>query len=84
MRVLMSAAGVKGVAELSVEVHEKVAEDLLNRKRRELGEVEDERGVRIRITPKADTHPEFLSLHATDDGGRAVKNLPALPSRGRK
>ena len=84
MRVLMAAAGVKGVAELTVSVHEAVADDLNNRKRREVMHLEEDRGVRIAISAKADTHPEFLALHAVDDNGRAVKNLPPLPSRGGK
>ena len=84
MRAIMAAADVKNVAEITVSVHEAVADDLNNRKRREIGNLEDELDVRIAVTGKADTHPEFLTLHAVDDDGRAVKNLPPLPSRGGK
>ena len=84
MRALMAAAGVKGVAEITVAVSDAVADDLNNRKRREIGQLEDDLDVRISITSKSDTHPEFLTLHAVDDDGRAVKNLPPLPSRGGK
>ncbi|NNJ24255.1 Ribonuclease E [Planctomycetes bacterium LzC2] len=84
MRVLLAAAGMKNVAELTVTVHEAVADDLNNRKRREIMNLEEDRDIHIAISAKADTHPEFLALAATDDNGRPVKNLPPLPSRGGK
>ena len=64
------------VAEINVEVHDRVANDFHNRKRKELIDIEDDRDVRVLIGSRPDVCPEHLSVTCKDDGGRAVEFTP--------
>lgn len=73
MRLVMSAASQDNVAEISVEVHDRVANDFHNRKRKELLDIEDDRDVRVLIGSRADVCPEHLNVTCKDDNGRSVE-----------
>ncbi len=62
MRLVMSAASQDNVAEITVEVHDRVANDFHNRKRKELIEIEEDRDVRVLIGSRADVAPEHLKV----------------------
>lgn len=76
MRLVMSAASLDAVAEISVEVHDRVANDFHNRKRKELLEIEDDRDVRVLIGSRPDVCPEHLNVTCKDDDGRPVEFSP--------
>ena len=69
----MSAASNEDVARIIIEVHDRVANDLNNRKRKELTNIEDDRDVRVSIVSRADVCPEHLSVKCEDDDGREVQ-----------
>ncbi len=76
MRLVMSAASLDNVAKISVEVHDRVANDFHNRKRKELIDIEDERDVRVMIGSRSDVCPEHLNVTCKDDDGRSVEFNP--------
>ena len=73
MRLVMSAASDDRVARLVIEVHDRVANDLNNRKRKELIQIEDDRGVEVAIVSRSDVCPEHLSVTCEDERGRSVE-----------
>ncbi len=79
MRLVMSAASLDDVSHIIVEVHDRVANDFNNRKRKEVIAIEDERNVRVRIDSRSDVPPEHLRVTCEDDGGRPVE-FRAAPS----
>ncbi len=72
MRLVMSAGSNDDVATITIEVHDRVASDLNNRKRKEITRLEDERDVAVNIVSRVDVTPEHLSVSCKDDNGRAV------------
>ncbi|MFK7820400.1 MAG: ribonuclease E/G, partial [Planctomycetaceae bacterium] len=76
MRLTMTAASVKDVHDIVIEVHERVANHLNNKKRKEITQLEDDRGVQVRIHARADVCPEHLEVRCEDDNSRVVK-IPA-------
>ncbi|MEZ6060080.1 MAG: Rne/Rng family ribonuclease [Planctomycetaceae bacterium] len=73
MRLVMSAASHEDVARIVIEVHDRVANDLNNRKRKELIRIEDDREVTISIVSRTDVRLEHLALRCEDDDGRPVQ-----------
>ena len=72
MRLVMAAASQENVAEIAIEVHDRVANDFNNRKRKELIDIEDDREVRVVIGSRADVAPEHLTVACKDDNGRSI------------
>lgn len=72
MRLVMSAASNEDVVKIEIETHDRVANALNNRKRKELIQLEDERDVMINIASRSDVCPEHLVLNCKDDNGKAV------------
>ncbi|MGC1275562.1 MAG: Rne/Rng family ribonuclease [Planctomycetaceae bacterium] len=84
MRVLLTTANHDEVCRIRVEVNEKVAGWLNNRKRKDITKLEDDCDVTILIEGRAEVGPEHLSLRCEDEIGREVKDfLPAASRRGR-
>ena len=79
MRSLMSAAAHKGVAEVKVTVHHRVADYLINRKRREITDLEEHYDVTVNVQSGVNVGPSHLGVVCTDDKGAVVKgvDLPA-------
>lgn len=72
MRLVMAAASNEDVAKIVIETHDRVANDLNNRKRKEIINLEEERDVLVSIVSRSDVCPEHLSVACQDDDGRAV------------
>jgi ribonuclease E len=72
MRMVMSAASNEDVAKIVIETHDRVANDLNNRKRKEIIKLEDEREVSVAIVSRSDVAPEHLVVSCLDEGGRPV------------
>lgn len=80
MRLLMTAANIKGVSRVNVEIHERVANYLNNRKRREITALEERSNVTINVIVRLDVGPEHVVIRATDEIGNEVKNLALADS----
>lgn len=72
MRLVMSAGSNDNVAVITIETHDRVANDLNNRKRKELIALEDERDIVVTIKSRSDVKPEYLSVTCKDDNGKDV------------
>lgn len=72
MRLVMSATSNDDVANIVIETHDRVADDLNNRKRKELIQLEDERDVSVAIKSRSDVCPEHLTVTCEDDNGREI------------
>lgn len=83
MRLLMSAANHADVTGLELEVHERVANYLNNRKRREITNLEEDRGVNVTIRSQMDVTPEHLKIRGRSENGADVLVLPVENSRSR-
>jgi ribonuclease E len=77
MRLLMSHANIEGVKKVTVDVHERVAGFLNNRKRRDITQLEESYGVTVTIMALADVSPEYLKFFCYNALGAEVK----LPQR---
>ncbi len=79
VRLLLSAAHHDQVARITVEVHERVATYLNNRKRRDLIRLEEDNACSILIVPRTDIGPEHMvmkcyeSSAAEQNGGSGSK-----------
>jgi ribonuclease E len=80
MRLLMTAANLKGVHRVNVEIHERVANFLNNRKRREITALEERSNVTINVVVRTDVGPEHVVIQGTDEIGNQVKNLALVDS----
>jgi ribonuclease E len=84
MRVLLTTANHDEVSRIRVEVNERVAGWLNNRKRKDIAKVEDDCEVSIQIEARSDVGPEHLSLRCEDEIGKEVKDfLPVASQRAR-
>ncbi|MFO0919789.1 MAG: Rne/Rng family ribonuclease [Planctomycetaceae bacterium] len=73
MRLLMSHANLEGVKKVTVDVHERVAAFLNNRKRRDITKLEENYGVTISISAMANVTPEHLKFYCTNEMGAEVR-----------
>jgi len=73
MRLLMSHANLDGVKKVSVDVHERVAAFLNNRKRRDITKLEESYGVAINIIALGNVTPEHLKFYCTNEMGTEVR-----------
>ena len=73
MRLLMTSCNVDTVSRVVVDIHEKVANYLNNRKRRDVTRLEEQAGVDISINARTDVGPEHLHVNCTDASGSPVR-----------
>ncbi|MCA9117523.1 MAG: Rne/Rng family ribonuclease [Planctomycetaceae bacterium] len=81
MRMLMTSCNVENVSRVVVDIHEKVANYLNNRKRREITRLEETASVSISINARTDVGPEHLTLSCTDATGSTVRIPKAVGSK---
>ena len=79
MRLLQLAAHKEPVGRAQVKVHAAVADYLLNRKRREIGHLEESGNLQVTITGLIGVAPETLDLICFDKHNNEVKLLPSEP-----
>jgi ribonuclease E len=77
MRLLMSHANIEGVKKVTVDLHERVAAFLNNRKRRDITQLEESYGVTINITALSNVSPEHIKFYCYNALGTEVR----LPTR---
>jgi ribonuclease E len=73
MRSLLTMASNENVSRILLEIHERVANHLNNRKRREIAKIEEEREVSILVTPLSDVSPDHLKMRCLDELGNDVR-----------
>jgi ribonuclease E len=81
IRMLMTTSNNENVKRITVEVHERVANYLNNRKRKAITNIEDHANVSIIVDVRSDAGPEHLQLRCTDEIGSEVKNLASVGSK---
>ena len=82
MRLVQLAANRQpGVAELHLVLHMDAAFHLLNRKRREIGVLEERAGMQVHIVGRLDCSPDLCEVRAIDANGTEVKLLGGPPAR---
>lgn len=83
MRLLMMVAQREGVRKIVVEVHERVAHYLNNRRRREIHQLEDSRNLAINITSRSDVSPNHLECQTLDEQGNVTRIPVGVGSKSR-
>ncbi|HEV8000486.1 MAG TPA: Rne/Rng family ribonuclease [Planctomycetaceae bacterium] len=85
MRLLMTLATREGASRLVVEIHDRVANYLNNKKRREITGIEESCKVAISIIARSDVGPEHLVLKLLDESGTELRSMlpPAITSAKR-
>lgn len=83
MRLLMTNANREDVSRVTVDVHERVAAFLNNRKRRDITNLEEIYSVSISINAMVGVGPEHLQFHCASDLGNEVKILPSPGSKSK-
>ena len=83
MRLLMTNANREDVSRVTVDVHERVAAFLNNRKRRDITNLEEIYSVSISINAMVGVGPEHLQFHCASDPGNEVKILPSSGSKSK-
>ena len=79
MRALMKAAAHKNVTDVKVEVHQQVANYLINKKRREMTELEEEYHVQIHVHTAINVGPSHLHVRCFDEKGSPIKAAEIRP-----
>ncbi|HUQ68286.1 MAG TPA: Rne/Rng family ribonuclease, partial [Planctomycetaceae bacterium] len=83
MRLLMTHANHPDVAKVTLDVHERVAAFLNNRKRRDITRMEEEYDAMVNINALANVSPEYLKFHCTNEMGVEVKVFNREDSKSR-
>ncbi len=73
MRLLMTQASHEDVTRVTIDVHERVAAFLNNRKRRDITQLEESYGVMVNINALANVSPEYSKFYCTNDLGNEVR-----------
>jgi ribonuclease E len=81
VRLLLNSIHRENVSKITVEVHDRVAAYLNNRKRKDLIRFEEENDVAIHINSRADVSPEHLQIRCFDTTGSEAKFGSPEPSK---
>lgn len=84
MRMLQLAAHRENIQRIQVRVADDVANYLLNKKRKEISQLEEPGRIQVTITGAAGLAPETLELTCYDNNNSEVKFLPQEESRPRR
>ena len=83
MRTLMNVANRGGIQKISIEVHDRVAAFLNNRKRKDVTGLEDSYNVHIAILSRPDVSPEHMIIRCTDEGGAELRIPTSADSKSK-
>lgn len=73
MRLLNTAASREKVAAITIEVEAEVADQLSNKKRREINRVEEKSNVTVNIRARTDVNPNHIMIECKDSSGHAFR-----------
>jgi ribonuclease E len=76
MRMIQLAAHRENVQRIEIEVHQDVANYLQNRKRKEIGRLEEQGQIQVTVHGQQAVSPEFLQFVCYDNNNNEVKFLP--------
>ena len=79
--MIMNAASNDEVARITIEVQDRVANYLNNRKRKEITETEDQCSGTVHIRSVSDAIPEYFKLECANEVGAPVKILTHIASK---
>ena len=77
IRALMTSANNSAVQRVDISVQQRVANFLINKKRREIIRLEEDYGVTVNIQSLPDVSPEHLAIRCFDEIGSEIKVLAA-------
>jgi ribonuclease E len=83
MRLLMTTANREEIRRIVIDVHERVANYLNNRKRKHITAIEELSNVAISINSRNDVGPEHIHLRCLDEIGTEVRILPTVGSKSK-
>ncbi|MEZ5940519.1 MAG: Rne/Rng family ribonuclease [Planctomycetaceae bacterium] len=72
MRALMMASALPKVKNVKLELHQRVADYLINKKRREITNLEEENDVNVSVQTGINVGPTHLKVTCADENGAAV------------
>ncbi len=81
MRLVQLAIHKEHISRVEIRVHEPVAQYLLNRKRKEITNLEDQSGKSVTVHAVTGVSPEFLEFLCFDNHGNEVKFTPFEDNR---
>jgi ribonuclease E len=84
MRMLQLAAHHKNVSSIQVKVAEEVAHYLHNKKRKEVGRLEEEGSLQVTISGAVSVSPEHLEYVCYDNNNNEIKLYPGEDSKNRR
>jgi ribonuclease E len=84
MRMMQLAAHREHVLRIEIRVHDAVATYLLNRKRKDISNLEESGGIQVIITGATGVSPELLEFVCFDKNNNEVKCLPYEETRPRR
>jgi ribonuclease E len=84
MRMLQLAAHRENIQRIQVRVHEEVANYLLNRKRKEITQLEESGNMQVNVTGATGVSPELLEFVCYDNNNNEVKFVSVIESRSRR
>jgi ribonuclease E len=82
--MLQLAAHRENIQRIQVRVHEEVANYLLNRKRREITQLEESGNMQVNVNGATGVSLELLEFVCYDNNNNEVKFMPVIESRSRR
>jgi ribonuclease E len=83
MRLLMTHANLEDVRKVTVDVNERVAAFLNNRKRRDITQLEEAYGVTVSVNALSNVSPEYLKFYCSNELGNEVRFVAREDSKTR-
>src|SRR5207249_2094315 len=84
MRMIQLAAHRGNIHRMGVRVHDEVANYLLNRKRKEITQLEESGNMQVTISGAAGVSPELLECVCFDNNNNEVKVVPVIEAGARR
>jgi ribonuclease E len=84
MRMIQLAAHRGNIARMGVRVHDEVANYLLNRKRKEITQLEESGNMQVSVSGIPGVSPELLEFSCFDNNNNEVKIVPLIEAPGRR
>src|SRR5262249_50382480 len=84
MRMIQLAAHRENIQRIQVSVHDEVANYLLNRKRKEITQLEESGNMQVTVSGSDGVSPELLEFVCFDNNNNEVKFLPVIEPRARR
>jgi ribonuclease E len=84
MRMIQLAAHRENIQRIQVRVHEDVASYLLNRKRKDITQLEESGSMQVSINGDGRVSPELLEFVCFDNNNNEVKFIPLIESRAQR